>query len=75
VKRWVSLSYGIGATGRCGTFFNGSRVNISVSQSLHRKLVGTAQMDEGSAAAWERDLKLDVLEHIAGRLKLAMDRY
>jgi hypothetical protein len=34
-----------------------------------------AQTDEDSAAAWEPDLKLDVLEHIAGRLKLAMDRY
>jgi hypothetical protein len=32
-------------------------------------------MDEGSATAWEHDLKLDVIEHIAGRLKLAMDRY
>jgi hypothetical protein len=32
-------------------------------------------MDEDSAAAGERDLNLDVLEHIAGRLKLAMDRY
>lgn len=55
-------------------FFNGSRVNISVSQSLHRKEVGTAQMDEGNAAARERDLELDVIEHIAGRLKLVMDR-
>jgi hypothetical protein len=32
-------------------------------------------MGEGGATAWERDLKLDVIEHIAGRLKLAMDRY
>jgi hypothetical protein len=32
-------------------------------------------MDENSTAAWERDLKLDVIEHIVGRLKLAMDRY
>jgi hypothetical protein len=38
---------------------------MSVSQSLPRKLVGTAQMDEGSAPAWERDLNLDVIEHLA----------
>jgi len=83
VKHWVHLSCGIGATGRCGTFFNGSRVNICVSQSLHGKVAGvyrvfrcaftgTAQTDDDSAAAWERDLKLDVLGHIVGRLKLAM---
>ena len=32
-------------------------------------------MDEGSATAGERDLRLDVIEHIAGPLKLAMGRY
>jgi hypothetical protein len=32
-------------------------------------------MDKDSAAAWERDLRLDVIEHLAvGRLKPAMDR-
>jgi hypothetical protein len=42
---------------------------------FRRAIARTAQMDEDSAAAWERDLKLDVIEHITGRLKLAMDRY
>jgi len=34
-----------------------------------------AQLDKDSAAAWERDLKLHVIGHIAGRLQPAMDRY
>jgi hypothetical protein len=33
------------------------------------------QLGKDRGAAWEPDLKLDVIEHIAGRLKLAMDRY
>jgi hypothetical protein len=37
-------------------------------------LARAAQMDEDGAAIWERDLELDLIEHIAGRLKLAMDR-
>ena len=32
-------------------------------------------MKDEDSAAWERDLRLGVIEHIAGRLKLAMDRY
>jgi hypothetical protein len=35
---------------------------------------GTAQMDEDGADR-ERDLKLDVMEHNAGSLKLPMDCY
>jgi hypothetical protein len=31
-------------------------------------------MDEVSAAAWKRDLQLDVIERSAGRLQFAMDR-